>query len=173
MKVLDLRCANDHRFEGWFGSDEDFQSQCERALIECPLCSNKTVTRLPSAPRLNVSGAREAPASSRAAEKKPAEQGSGAAATREGGSGSSAVAQANAHIEQMQAQWMKAVKHAIANTEDVGDSFADEARRMHYGEAKERGIRGVASREEARSLREEGIDVMPLPIPAALKGPLQ
>lgn len=76
-------------------------------------------------------------------------------------------------MQQMQAQWMQAVKHALANTEDVGRNFAEEARRMHYGETEERGIRGVTSTEEAQSLREEGIDVMALPIPAALKGTVQ
>ena len=68
---------------------------------------------------------------------------------------------------------MQAVKHAIANTEDVGAHFADEARRIHYGESEERAIRGSASPKQAHELREEGIEVMALPIPAALKGTLQ
>ena len=55
MKVLDLRCANDHRFEGWFGSDADLQSQQERGLLTCPVCGHNEVERLPSAPRLNLS----------------------------------------------------------------------------------------------------------------------
>ena len=62
MKVLDLRCGNDHRFEGWFGSDEDFQAQESRGLVQCPICADGQVVRLPSAPRLNVSGLREEPA---------------------------------------------------------------------------------------------------------------
>ncbi|TMH00761.1 MAG: DUF1178 family protein, partial [Betaproteobacteria bacterium] len=57
MKVLNLRCAHDHRFEGWFASDDDYQSQRERGLVECPLCGDAAVERLPSAPRLNLSGA--------------------------------------------------------------------------------------------------------------------
>jgi hypothetical protein len=68
---------------------------------------------------------------------------------------------------------MKAVRHLLANTEDVGERFADEARRIHYGEAPERGIRGQASEQEREALRDEGIEVMPLPLPAALKEPLQ
>jgi hypothetical protein len=59
MKVLDLRCPHDHRFEGWFASEDDFQSQCERGLVDCPVCGAQGIARMPSAPRLNVSGARE------------------------------------------------------------------------------------------------------------------
>ena len=69
-----------------------------------------------------------------------------------------------------QSAWLKMVQHVIANTEDVGPGFAEEARKMHYGETEERSIRGQVSREETISLLEEGINVLPLPIPAALKG---
>jgi hypothetical protein len=68
---------------------------------------------------------------------------------------------------------MRAVRHMMASTEDVGARFPEEARRMHYGEAATRGIRGQASREDADALRDEGIEVMALPVPAALKGPVQ
>jgi hypothetical protein len=73
----------------------------------------------------------------------------------------------------MQAAWMKMVKHVMANTEDVGQNFAEEARRMHYGDSEERNIRGKASLEETQELLDEGIDVLPLPVPDALKGGLQ
>jgi len=75
--------------------------------------------------------------------------------------------------QQLQAAWLQMVQHVMANTEDVGEKFADEARKIHYGESQERNIRGQASREETEALQEEGIAVMPLPIPAALKGPVQ
>lgn len=68
---------------------------------------------------------------------------------------------------------MKAVQHVIDTTDDVGSQFAEEARRMHYGEAQERPIRGEATMDEAEALREEGIEIAVLPLPAALKGPLQ
>ena len=74
---------------------------------------------------------------------------------------------------QMQAAWLQAVQHVMANTEDVGPRFAEEARKMHYGESEERGIRGQATPEQTRDLLEEGISVLPLPIPDALKGPVQ
>lgn len=151
MKVLDLRCAHDHRFEGWFGSEEDFVSQRERGLIECPLCGDRAIERLPSAPRLNVANLREpAPAAVAAAGEPP-----------------------TLGPNERQALWLQAVRHVLQHTEDVGDRFAQEARRMHAGEIEHRGIRGEATREEAEALRDDGIEIMALPIPAALKGPVQ
>jgi hypothetical protein len=144
--VLDLRCANGHGFEGWFGSEDDFLDQNGRGLVECPLCADHVITRLPSAPRLNLSGARE-----------PAP----------------APAKAEPAAADLQAMWMQAVRHAIENTDDVGERFAEEARRIHYGETDARGIRGVASPQERQALHEEGIEVLSLPIPAGLKGPVQ
>ena len=148
MKVLNLCCSNGHGFEGWFASDADFVSQHERGLVECPLCTDKAVERRPTAPRLNLSGAREAPPQELQTVAKPAEP-------------------------DLQAMWMKAVRQVLSRTEDVGPKFAEEARRIHYGEAEERGIRGKATREESEALREEGIEVMALPLPPGLDGPLQ
>lgn len=151
MKVLNLQCSHGHGFEGWFGSEDDYQSQLERGLVECPLCADKAVTRLPSAPRLNLSGSREevmVPSSGRPVAPTP-EQAS------------------------VEALWLGAVRHVMANTEDVGERFAEEARRIHYGETEHRGIRGRASTEDAQALRDEGIEVMALPLPTALKGPTQ
>ena len=156
MKVLDLQCPDGHRFEGWFASADDFESQLSRKLVECPMCGVTNVTRVPSAPRLNLSGA-SAPASAPSAHS--AQSGSAA-----GQAGPSA---------QWQAQALRAIREVLEKTENVGDRFAEEARRMHYNEAPARNIRGVASAEDARALVEEGIDVMPLPVPAALKEPLQ
>ena len=151
MKVLNLQCSHAHGFEGWFASEDDFQGQLARGLVECPLCGDAAITKMPSAPRLNL-GASE-PAAAPAA---PAKQ--------------DVMATPNA---QLQAAWMQMVKQVVANTEDVGERFAEEARKIHYGESEERGIRGQASREETEALLEEGISVLPLPIPKGLKGPLQ
>ncbi|WP_296657557.1 DUF1178 family protein [Paraburkholderia sp.] len=144
MKVLDLQCPDGHRFEGWFASADDFESQRARKLVECPMCGATEVSRLPSAPRLNLSGATEPGA-------KPAEQ----------------------QAAQWQGLALRALREVLEKTENVGDRFAEEARRMHYNEAPSRNIRGVATAEDAQALVEEGIDVMPLPVPAALKGSLQ
>ena len=141
MKVLDLRCAHEHRFEGWFASEDDYALQLERGLVECPICADRSVVRLPSAPRLNTSGAKEP------------------------------VPEVTTMTTQQ--AWMRAVRHVIENTEDVGERFPEEARKIHYGEVAQRGIRGRASSEEAQALREEGIEVAPLQMPALLKGPMQ
>jgi hypothetical protein len=150
MKVLNLRCQHDHAFEGWFASETDFQDQAARGVVECPLCGSQQVHRLPSAPRLNLSGARapEAPSPGPA----PAADGVPDAAT-------------------LQAQWLQAVGQVIRNTEDVGERFPEEARRIHYGETPSRGIRGQASPAQRAELADEGIEVVALPLPAALKGP--
>ena len=154
MKVLNLRCANGHGFEGWFASEDDFLGQNGRGLVECPLCSDRVVTRMPSAPRLNLSGAREPQALPAARQQAP-------------------VARVEPAAADLQAMWLQAVRQVVEQTEDVGRRFPEEARRIHFGEAEQRGIRGIATPEERASLLEDGIEVMALPMPAALKGPVQ
>ncbi len=151
MKVLNLRCERDHSFEGWFASEDDFQSQFDRGLVECPLCGGKSITRLPTAPRLNVSR-------SRALVAPPSDD-------------SSPPVSPEAHT--IQDMWLRAVQHVLASTDDVGERFAEEARRMHYGETEERAIRGKASVADAQALQEEGIEVLSMPLPLAAKGTLQ
>ena len=151
MKVLDLRCAHGHGFEGWFASNEAFETQLAAGLVECPVCADTAIVKLLSAPRLNLGSP-----------KAPQEEAAAAAA----------APQVPAELSP-EARWMRAVREVIAKTEDVGDRFADEARKMHYGEAEERGIRGRATREQTEALLDEGIAVLPLPMPAALKETLQ
>jgi hypothetical protein len=149
MKVLNLRCAHGHGFEGWFASNEAFDSQLGSGLVECPVCGDTAIVKLLSAPRLNLGNAKAPEATAPAAASNvPAEL-------------------------SPEARWMRAVREVLAKTEDVGDRFADEARKMHYGEAQERGIRGQATPEQTEALLDEGIPVMALPIPAALKETLQ
>jgi hypothetical protein len=146
MKVLNLRCGQQHAYEGWFASEDDFVAQQGRGAVACPICGDTETVRLPSAPRLRVSRNSTAP-----------EPGRSPASTE----------------MTLQSQWLRAVRHVMDSTEDVGERFPEEARRIHYGEVEERGIRGKASREDADALREEGIEVMALPLPAAVKGPVQ
>ena len=154
MKVLDLQCEHQHEFEGWFGSEEDFQTQLARQLVQCPVCASMAISKRLSAPRLNLSGARElVPVAPNA----PADQGQAT----------------NLNPSDLQAAWLKMVRHVMTHTVDVGDKFAEEARKIHYGETEQKQIRGQVSAQETRELLEEGIPVMPLPIPEALKGPLQ
>jgi len=149
MKVLDLKCAHEHRFEGWFASADEFESQLARKLVACPVCSATDVSRMPSAPRLNLTSARgDAPASAQ-----------------------QSVAASDAAA--LQARALKFMRELVEKTENVGERFAEEARRIHYNEAPARNIRGVTTPEDAHALLEEGIEVMPLPVPAALKEPLQ
>ena len=155
MKVLNLRCEGGHGFEGWFGSEDDFQAQSARGLVACPMCGDGQITRLPSAPRLNLSGAR-APALVNQPQDGPRNATPGPAGPPS---------------PEVQALWMKAVQQVLQNTEDVGERFPEEARRIHYGESELRGIRGQASAEDRAALADEGIEVMPLPLPAGLKGP--
>ena len=141
MKVLDLSCANAHHFEGWFASEDEFQSQRSRGLVSCPLCGDAQVVKRLSAPRLNLSAA---PAQTPAVDP-----------------------------TQLQAAWMKMVRHVMSNTEDVGEQFPQEARKMHYGESEHRNIRGQATPEQTQALLEESVAVLPLVVPDALKEPLQ
>ena len=161
MKVLNLQCAHAHGFEGWFGSEDDFQSQRARGLVSCPLCGDAQIVKLPAAPRLNL-GAAEPMASPAA----PSQTGSAvetAAPVHLPAATSPASPEA---LQQMQQALMHAVRQVLAHTEDVGSQ-------MHYGEAKARGIRGQVTREETEALLDEGIEVMALPMIESLKGPLQ
>lgn len=162
MKVLNLRCANGHGFEGWFASEDDFLGQNGRAMIECPMCADRVIHRLPSAPRLNLSGAREVvpvPGSP--------------AATGTAGAERASTGSTTTTPEAMQAAFLHGMRQLMARTEDVGPRFPEEARRIHYGEAPHRGIRGQATAEEREALRDEGIDTVAIALPRALEGPVQ
>ena len=148
MKVLDLRCAQGHGFEGWFASNDEFEEQLAAKLLECPVCGGTDIAKLLSAPRLNLVGSSPAEPAQQQQQQQPARAA-------------------------LEARWLRAVREVIASTEDVGTRFADEARRMHYGEIAERGIRGQATREQAGELLDEGIAVMALPDLPVVKETLQ
>lgn len=157
MKVLDLQCRHGHVFEGWFASEDDFQGQRTRGLVQCPMCADDHIDKRLSAPRLNL-GAREPAA--------PAKAEAGAAVPV-------AVDAAGGLPPAVQAAWLALSRKIVAHTEDVGARFADEARRMHHGETSERAIRGQATPDETLQLLEEGIPVLPLALPVAAKETLQ
>ena len=142
MIVFDLGCANNHRFEGWFDSNEDCERQMGSKLVACPLCGNADVARLPHASHIRTAGG-EAPARAESSSATPQQY------ANVGGDVLSRV-----------------IEHIVKNTEDVGSAFPEEARKIHYREAPERKIRGTASRDEVDALREEGIEVVALPVPA-------
>lgn len=141
MIVYDLNCENNHRFEGWFASNEDFERQFNEKLLACPLCGNGTIARLPHASYVNT-GAERNDHSPKQAGQVPQQY-------------------TNLGSEML----TSLIDHIIENTDDVGPAFPEEARRIHYQEIPERNIRGTASAREVKALKEEGIDVVALPIP--------
>lgn len=145
MKVYNLRCQQTHQFEGWFASEQDFETQQAGGLIECPVCSDRHITRLPSAPRVHLS---------RSSSEKPS---SGNPSGNPSGRG---------EVSAREGEWARLARVLIENTEDVGNNFAEEARRIHYQEAPDRGIRGVTTTDERAALSDEGIEVLQLPLPA-------
>jgi len=140
MIIYDLACAQGHRFEGWFGSGEDFVQQQAKGLVRCPVCDVGEVQRVPSA-RVSVPKGTPSPAPSAPA----------VAATSEGA------------IAGIPAELIAKLREIVRNTENVGSRFPEEARKIHYEEVPARAIRGQASAEEAQALRDEGIDFAPIP----------
>lgn len=181
MKVLDLQCSNLHSFEGWFGSEAEFQSQLASGLVSCPLCGASQVVKKLSAPRLNLSGATVPNGQAHH------DQGGSATMPSHGHAQPPATVKQTAdanglptHLPgglasnpELQALFVRAVREIIRQTEDVGDQFADQARRMHHGEQEAKAIRGQATPADTLALLEEGIDVMPLPHLPGLKETLQ
>lgn len=145
MIVFNLSCGNDHRFEGWFSSADDFTVQAGNGAVSCPVCGSSQVARQLSAPYVNTS--------------KRAPEGTTDQASHDAAVG---VANSAAMLRE------KFVEFVLKNTEDVGNRFPEEARRIHYKESAERPIRGKASPDEVGALREEGIDILALPAPDKL-----
>ena len=136
MIVFELICADRHRFEGWFVSAEDFEGQKARGLLSCPVCSDSSIEKL-----LTAKIGRPDAGPPRENAQLPA---------------TPAARPRNLH---------EMIDYILLNTENVGDDFPAEARRIHHKEVPQRSIRGVATGEETRELLEEGVAVMPLPIP--------
>lgn len=144
MIVFNLSCDNAHRFEGWFGSADDFTSQAELGRIACPVCGSIEIEKMLSAPYVKT--------------RSPAVE-----------DGSRPVAVANA--AQMLKQ--KFIEQILGSTENVGRRFPEEARKIFYKETPERAIRGTATGKEVAELKEEGIDVLAVPDLAATPEKLQ
>ena len=136
MIVFELICAEEHRFEGWFGSGEEFERQRAGGLLACPICVSADVRKLPAAK-----------------------------IRRPGTDAPTAGEPAPAPGAQKEVTLAAFLEHVLKSSEDVGRRFPEEARKIHYEESPRRSIRGVASREEAEALADEGIPVFSLPIP--------
>jgi len=140
MIVFNLTCSNDHRFEGWFTSLTDFEQQQKCALLNCPVCGVREVTKILHAPHVNTGGIKREP---KVLSKNELQQ-----------------------CVNIDSELLQLFDYIIANTEDVGDAFPEEARKIHYREVPERKIRGSASTEEVGELLEEGVEVLVLPVPS-------
>ena len=158
MIIFDLSCQHEHRFEGWFQSREDFDSQSSRSLISCPDCGSLQVRRVPSALHVGrqAKGSEGAPPSVARAAAEPAAPAPSVAAAASQPPAIDPRAGPRSTLQQLTTM-------LLADCEDVGDRFAEEARKIHYLEAPERSIRGQASNEEYEALREEGVEVLRVP----------
>jgi hypothetical protein len=139
MKIFDLLCTAGHRFEGWFASAEDYAAQRAKGLVSCPSCGAQEVERVPSATRFNTGAVEPSPPPPAPA-----------------GHDSLALAQK---------LYSRMLDELLTKSEDVGEQFPEEARRIHHKEVPARSIRGQATQEEHDALVEEGIPVARLPIP--------
>ncbi len=156
MIVYDLECEHNHRFEGWFGSAGDFDTQLSGKLLSCPTCGSGTVVRRPSASYVNTGAAEKKFRASHEAH-----------ALHDGQKPSTAnVPQQYANVPPEIVA--KIIEHIVKSTEDVGNKFPEEARKIYYNEAPERHIRGTATARDVESLRDEGIEVVSFPVPAHL-----
>ena len=138
MIIFDLQCVNDHRFEGWFKNTSEFESQLSSAMIHCPVCGTEQVAKVPSASHLSLG--KTYPQQAIAPQTKAA-----------------------LPAPDMNVLLRKLRDHIKQNFEDVGNEFASEAKRMHYGEIEERNIHGNATKDEIDELQEDGIMAFPIP----------
>ena len=149
MILYQLRCADEHSFEAWFRNSDSYDKQVASGDVECPYCGSKDISKAPMAPSIASCKAEESQAPAPA----PSE------------ADVNAISDQRAH--EVAQQILDAVgrirDYAEENFEDVGEDFASEARKIHYGDTEERGIYGQASDEEAQDLEDEGIDFVRLP----------
>ncbi len=135
MIRFSLACDKDHEFEAWFRSNDDFDTQMKRGFVECPACGSKKVGKALMAPSVSTGRKKEQ------------------------------IALAMGEAQKQALAQMKAMAEKVRENADyVGDKFAEEARKIHFGETEARGIYGEATLDEARSLAEDGVEFMPIPV---------
>ena len=151
MIHYDLRCSEDHAFDGWFKDSTAFDRLAKRGLVECPHCGDVKVERALMRPAVGRRESRPAPLPEPAPQ--PVTQPSGPPAEMAGGR---LPAHMRAMLQKMRAEVEK-------HCDYVGPQFAEEARKIHRGESDKRGIYGEASPEQAEALADEGIEVSQIP----------
>ncbi|MBC2883790.1 DUF1178 family protein [Ochrobactrum sp. CM-21-5] len=135
MMRFSLHCDHGHEFEGWFRDNADFDRQSEMKLVSCPLCNSQQVQKSLMAPAVST------------------------------GRGKEKMAMTLGEAQKKVLEEMRELSRKVRENADyVGDKFAEEARKIHFGETETRGIYGEASHEDVSSLLEDGVDVMPLPV---------
>ncbi len=148
MILFDLKCPQDHGFEAWFRDGATYEAQVSAGDIACPVCGDTRIAKAPMAPRI-AKGPLGEPAGAG-----PSDTGPGAAESR-----------AMMVDEPLRAQLDAMRRHVEENCESVGDKFAEEARKIHYGEVPHRDIYGQATDAEAEELVEEGVRFAQVPWP--------
>jgi len=146
--VVDLICEHEHRFEGWFACSDDIESQQKRGLLICAICGSREMRRLPSAPYLQRSGVGDV-------------RDDQAETSTEPSTPQTIQPHETRHLLRLLVQKLQ---ESAAQSEDVGEDFPVEVRRIHFGDAEERAIRGLATAQDVAALLEDGISVLPLPI---------
>ncbi len=173
-----LACADGHAFESWFQNSAAFDKQAKRGLVTCPTCGSAKVEKAIMAPRLARTDTRDiavpeptsAPSTPPASTMPPVMPPHApvspmpVAEGKQGRAGSGAVAMMSPPERELRRKLKELRDHVTKNANYVGQSFPEEARKMHYGEVEHRSIYGEASPEEAKALHEEGIEFHPLPI---------
>lgn len=135
MIIYDLNCEQNHQFEGWFKNSYEFDKQLSSGLLTCPICGSEHIRKLPSASHLQLKPHESAPTNS-----------------------------ADVSVSLSYGELARQIRDYISNNfEDVGDAFANEVRRIHYGETSERNIKGHATLDEINELVDEGIEPLLIP----------
>lgn len=156
MIRYELLCSHEHRFEAWFRDSAAYDTAAAAGAVECPACGDTSVRKALMAPAIGRKGARSAAIEAPVPAPAPAAPTIGAQVPGDGGQAVEAARKLAEALGELQ----KAVQQ---NCDYVGDQFAEEARRIHYGETETRGIYGETSREEAEALREEGVTFATIP----------
>lgn len=175
MIVFDLKCDAAHVFEAWFRSSDDFERQQALGLVVCPHCGSTSATKAVMAPNVSaksntktdapsVTAEPISPAAAAEAMPSPSAVPSPAAPSKTTASDPvSATLPSAVGVAQATRHMLRQIKQHVETTcENVGTNFAEEARKIHYGESEERGIYGRTTAEESTALQEEGIPFLSL-----------
>jgi hypothetical protein len=160
MIIYQLQCQKQHTFEGWFRSASAFDEQLAAKLVECPVCGDHTIARRPAGAHV----ARSEMPSARDQRRQRAMERQRRELPAASDSNAVAAPQHDLVLSQEHSELLRAMKQFLsANTENVGQDFAEVARRIHFGEEPHRSIRGKVTTEEAIALHEEGVPAWPVP----------